>query len=113
MLVPVNDTKTMDTYLNGVMRRADHHGGNVLAVIPALRGYVEMFGTGINAFSQSGDLKNTAWFVSKKTGFRYFIGYCHHREVVSLRRANRQGVEIATLSNDTPLNDFLTLFQGL
>lgn len=114
MVVALRGMKEMDRYTDGVRRRAAHHGPNVYAVIPALRGYVECYGENIEAFEREGDVKNVSWFTSVASKKRYAFRYEHmNGGCIELRVNNTRGPLVATFNNTTANTDIFDVFEIL
>jgi hypothetical protein len=103
----------MNGHTDRVQKKAQHHAKTVTAVIPALRGFIETFGTRITGFTQNGDMKNSTWFVSKKTGTRYFVGYDHSTGMINIKLHDRRGAIMGSVDNTTSNVTLLSLFERL
>jgi hypothetical protein len=117
MSKPLKDLATRGEAIARQRVRAEHHGPNVHAVLPALWGYVEMFGHDVEVMTRLGVTGNITWFRSKKTNKWYCFGYNHgtapSNAFVELRDGNMQGKVIMTFTNATTMLDLYKLFGSL
>jgi hypothetical protein len=101
----------MQTYIDGVLNRARHHAHEVEDVIPALRGFVELYADEIHL--RGNGLVNVSWFRSAATGRRYAFSYSHSLRKVELRENSLRGPVIARFHNDSGNSTIHRLFRSL
>jgi hypothetical protein len=107
----------MDEVVTRMRTRAEHHGPNVVAILPALRGYLEEFGTNVEVRTHMGLTGNVTWFKSKRSGRYYCFGYSHgmgpQTGNIELRANNIQGPVVERFTNSTSLMDLYKIFRSL
>src|SRR5689334_17922143 len=111
MLTP----NSRDIYVKGVLARARHHAPNVMAVVPALLGFVEYYGERIQASERKNGLHrfgNLSWFKSKATGRKYAFRYEHNPSSIELRRHDSQGPLVYRFDNSTPNDEIKRVFEN-
>jgi hypothetical protein len=90
----------MPTYEQLHRRRNCACPQNVEDTIPMLRGLVETYGKNIVArYNSNGDALNSVRFTSKKTGVRYYVGFCYGDRRIHLRRYSQLGPTLAIWDN--------------
>ena len=107
----------MNQVVTRMRTRAEHHGPNVTAILPALRGYLEEYGYDISVRTHMGITGNVTWFKSKRSNNRYCFGYSHGTErsngYIELRAGTVQGPVLGKFTNDTPVMELYKLFGSI
>src|SRR3712207_5175691 len=101
MPLPVTDIETLKAYINGVMKRADHHAGDVNEIALVLAGVIvwRKDDEPIKINARDGEMKNVLWVRINNT--KYAFSYNHHTREIELRQASLKGSMLHTCSNHT------------
>ncbi len=112
MAISINSIEILQTYLKGVLLRAEHHAGNVEGVALTLAGAIIWKSTGeIEVREYAGSPANIIWFwVNDK---RYAMTYNHSNEEIELKSRTQSGDIIATFDNDSKYSEIINVFNGL
>ncbi|MEO8065529.1 MAG: hypothetical protein ABI643_01575 [Candidatus Doudnabacteria bacterium] len=111
MSVNVTTLETLKEYFAGVIRRANHHGPNIKAIVFPLIGYlVANVDVGsIRVRSHQGSMCNVLW--CKLSGKPYAFSYAHaDGGSIELRLNNLHGPVIARFTNSSSVDDFRRAF---
>jgi len=113
MPLKVTDIQTLKGYIDGVMKRADHHAGGVTEISLALAGAIiwRKDDAPIEVMARDGETKNVLWVKINDT--RYSFSYNHTSGEIELRQNNIRGRILHTFSNDTPLSQVKQIFETL
>lgn len=112
MAISIDSIEILQTYLNGVMSRSEHHAGNVEGVSLALLGAVMWRATGdIEVREYNGSPANMLWFYVGEN--RFSLLYNHSTEQIELRERTMNGGLISTFDNATAYADIITVFRAL
>ena len=112
MAISIDSIQTLQTYLSGVMGRADHHAGQVEGVALALLGAVVWRSTGeISVREYAGNPANIIWFFVGEQ--RYALVYNHSTEKIELRERTQGGNLLAEFDNDTTYQEVIDVFRQL
>ena len=113
MPLSVNDVATLETYLDGVMNRSEHHAETVGAIALTLLGAVlwRKDSTPISVRKYDGRPANIVWFEVK--GKRYALAYNHHDGCIELRQRTQSGKVLHQFTNDTPVTEVRRVFRRL
>ena len=112
MAITINSINSLQTYLNGVMNRSEHHAGNVEGVALALLGAVMWKADGeIEVREYNGRPANVIWF--HISGNKYALTYNHSDETIDLRERTQSGSVIEQFSNATTYKQIIDAFSRL
>ena len=114
MRVPVTDITELQSYMRGVMDRADHHASDVNDIALALVGAIvwkKDGGEPIKVMSQDGETKNVLWV--QIGGHRYAFSYNHERGQIEMRRESIRGDVLHGFTNAMPLSALKHVFESL
>lgn len=112
MAISIDSIQTLQTYLNGVIDRAEHHAGQVEGVALALLGAVVWRSTGeISVREYAGRPANILWFFVDKE--RYALVYNHENLKIELRERTQGGNAIAEFDNSTTYQEVINVFRDL
>lgn len=113
MPLQVNDVDALKAYIEGVMKRAKHHAGNVDGVAMALAGAIvwKKDAEPIEVMEIAGDTKNVLWV--KFGGKRYAFSYNHDAQTIEIRQGSTQGPVLHSFTNATPYADVISAFNAL
>lgn len=111
--VRIDDVDALKAYIDGVMKRAAHHAGNVDGIALALAGAIvwRKDADSIEVMARDGETKNVLW--SKIGGQKYAFSYNHEAHSIEMRRGSTQGVVLHSFSNATPIGDVVSIFRSL
>jgi hypothetical protein len=110
-MIPIDDQVIQQKYINGVLKRAEHHAPAVCGVAPSIIGHMTPFvdpGT-MAARPYGGHLGNIvrAEFGGRRIVFRYE----HDTAKIEAREGSLKGPVLAEFDNETPharLNEFFS-----
>ena len=114
MPLEVDDVTTLQNYLVGVVRRADHHGENVRHVVLALVGAIVLFKNpdrNIKVFAREGSTGNVLWVYVAES--KYAFSYDHPSRSIVLKQGSTQGEVLAHFTNATTIPEILDVFEHL
>ena len=114
MPLQVDDISTLQQYLTGVVRRADHHADNVRYVVLPLIGSIVLFKNPdheIKVLTSDGETKNVLWVHIGDS--RYAFSYDHRSKSIVMRRGSTQGPVLAHFDNTTTVPEILQAFETL
>ncbi len=112
MAISIDSIETLQTYLNGVMERADDHAGQVEGVALALLGAVVWRSTGeIEVREYAGNPANIIWFFVGNQ--RYALVYNHKNLKIELRERTQSGTALAEFDNSTTYQEVIDVFRDL
>jgi len=114
MPLSVTDVQILKTYVDGVMRRADHHASEVEQIALALTGAIlwrKDDGKDIRVMEQAGDTKNVLWVTI--SGKQYAFAYKHSAKTIEMRQDNMRGAVLHSFSNAMPLATLHQIFAQL
>lgn len=110
----VDDVTTLQTYLAGVVRRADHRGENVRHVILPLIGAIVLFKNPdrhIRVYEREGSTGNVLWVYIGDT--QYAFSYDHLSDSIVLKHVTTQGQVLAQFTNATTIPEIENIFEEL
>jgi hypothetical protein len=114
MPLSVTDVEILKAYIDGVMRRADHHANEVEEIALALTGAIlwkKDDGKDIRVMEKSGNTKNVLWVAIG--GQQYAFAYNHEAKTIEMRQGNMRGVVLHSFSNAMPLATLYQIFAQL
>ncbi|MFL3663009.1 MAG: hypothetical protein ACJ04Q_03335 [Flavobacteriales bacterium] len=112
MAISIDSIQTLQTYLSGVMGRAEHHAGQVEGVALALLGAVVWRSTGEIAVREyAGNPANIIWFYVGSE--KYALVYNHSTEKIELRERTQGGTTLAEFDNRTSYQEVISAFSAL
>lgn len=113
MPLAVGDLETLETYLNGVLNRSEHHAQTVGAIALALIGAVlwRKDDEPIQVRTYAGGTANILWFYV--SGVRYALAYNHRNGRIELRQRTQNGRTLARFNNRTPVTRVQRVFREL
>lgn len=114
MPIPIETIEDFQSYLNGVITRAQHHAHEVEDVILTLAGAVLLVkdpDTSIELFSREGSAANVIWV--RVRGTRYAFSYDHSNRQVVIKRGSTRGNVVSTFNNQTPTRDVIDIIRRL
>jgi hypothetical protein len=114
MPLQVDDVATLQGYLAGVVRRADHHADNVRDVVLPLVGAIVLFKDAersIEVMTREGSTTNVLW--AYIGGSRFAFSYDHDSRSIVLKRGTTQGNVLARFTNSTSIPEILATFETL
>ncbi|MGM9491903.1 hypothetical protein [Ideonella sp. YS5] len=110
-LVNVDD---LQEHLFGVLRRSDHHAGDVNEVLLTLSGAIlwrKSPQDPVKVNTKEGAGGNVIWF--RVDGMRYVLLYNHELRRIELAEGGRKGELIHTFTNETSTAEVVRIFAGL
>ena len=114
MPLQVDDVATLQGYLAGVVKRADHHADNVRQVVLPLVGAIVLFKNpkhSIEVMMRKGSTTNVLWVYIGDS--RYAFSYDHGSKSIALKRGTTQGKVLAKFTDATTTPEILNVFEGL
>ena len=113
MALQVADLNTLETYLDGVMNRSEHHAITVGGIALALLGAVlwKKDDAPIEVRTHDGRPANILWV--QIAGQRYALAYNHHDECIELRARTQSGDVLHRFTNATPVAEVWQVFENL
>lgn len=112
MAISINSIDSLQTYLNGVLGRADHHAKNVEGVALSLIGAVIWRSTGeISVREYNGHPANMLWFHVGPN--KYVLTYNHSDETIELKDRTHTGSVLASFDNSSSYEDIISIFKSL
>lgn len=114
MALTVTEIEQLRAYLNGVMRRADHHAGNVKEIALALAGAILWKKTDeepIKVMVREGKTTNVLWVRIREK--RYAFSYDHETDQIDMRENSVQGPTLHSFTNRTSLSELYSIFDAL
>lgn len=111
MAIVIDSVDSLQTYLNGVLHRSDHHAGNVRGASLALIGAILSKATGeIRVREYNGRPANMIWFSVGPNN--YMMKYNHDSEMIELHDRN-SGTLINEFDDNTSYADIIGAFNRL
>jgi hypothetical protein len=110
-LVNVDD---LQEHLFGVLRRSDHHAGEVNEVLLTISGAIlwrKSPKDPVKVNTKEGAGGNVIWF--RVDGMRYALLYSHELRRIELTEGGRKGELIHTFTNDTSTAEVVRVFAAL
>ncbi|MBD2364002.1 hypothetical protein H6G36_22920 [Anabaena minutissima FACHB-250] len=113
MPLQVTDIQTLKAYMDEVMKRADHHAGDVNEIFLVLAGAIvwKKDDEPIRVMARDGETKNVLWVRINNTN--YAFSYNHSASEIELRLDSIRGKVLHTFSNKTPLSQVRQIFESL
>jgi hypothetical protein len=113
MPISVDDVATLETYLQGVINRSEHHAETVGAIALALLGAVlwRKDGKPLEVRRYAGEPANIVWF--EVDGNRYALAYNHGVGCIELRERTQSGKVRHRFTNKTSVIEVREVFQAL
>jgi hypothetical protein len=112
MAISIDSLEILQTYLVGVISRAEHHAGNVEGVALALAGAVIWKSNGEIAVREyAGSPANIIWFWIND--HKYSLVYNHSNGKIELRDRTQSGDTLAEFDNNTTYSEIIRIFNGL
>lgn len=112
MAISIDSIQLLQTYLIGVLSRADHHAENVKGVALALAGAVIWKSTGqISVREYLGEPANILWFYINIRKFS--LVYNHKNDKIELRERTQSGETLAIFDNETTYSEIIDIFNNL
>jgi len=109
-LVNVDD---LQEQLLGILRRSDHHAGEVNEVLLTIAGAIlwRKSPEPVKVNTKDGAGGNVIWF--RVDGLRYALLYNHELRRIELSEGGRKGELLCTFTNETPTTEVVRVFAGL
>ena len=109
----VTEVSELQTYIQGIIERAEHHAGNVDEIALVLAGAIvwQKDDNPIKVMTKDGNIKNVLWVFIR--GKRYAFSYNHQSDEIEMREKSIQGTVLHTFSNGTQLSEVKKIFQEL
>ena len=109
-LVNVDD---LQEQLLGILRRSDHHAGEVNEVLLTISGAIlwRKSPEPVKVNTKNGAGGNVIWF--RVDGLRYALLYNHELRRIELSEGGRKGELLCTFTNETPTAEVVRVFAGL
>ncbi len=113
MSIELKTAATLHRYADRVVERSNHHAANVLAVFPALLGYVTTYADprSIKVREMLGETANMGW--ATFGGRRIAFVYSHARERIEARERTLRGAVLQAFDNRTSLQTLQSFFASL
>ena len=114
MALNVSDLETLETYLDGVMNRSQHHAETVGAIALALIGAVlwkKDDDKPIKVRTRSGSTANVLWV--QIAGKVYALVYNHKKARIELHERVQNGRVVGRFTNATPVTEVRRIFERL
>lgn len=112
MATTIATLKILQTYLNGVMERADHHANNVNEIALAITGGIIWRSIkDVKVLSKLGDMKNVLWMQTNNKTLCFV--YNHNTQNIDVRENTIQGNTIMTFNNKNSVKDVKDFFKTL
>jgi hypothetical protein len=112
MALTIDTLNLLNSYILGVMDRADHHGENVNEIVLTLAGAVVWKATqDVEVRMHQGSMANVLWLTVGVN--RYAIAYNHNSQDIEIRERSQQGDVIATFNNQTTNLEVKQVFAKL
>jgi Integron cassette protein VCH_CASS1 chain len=113
MTTKITDIDTLQKYFTGIVKRADHHAGQVDEIMFALVGTIILCKDlpPIEVMTHNGDMKNAFWV--KISNKRYAFSYNHETYTIEMRENSIKGKVIHSFSNITLLSELVNIFRNL
>lgn len=112
MAISIDSIEGLQTYLNGVLGRANHHAENVEGVSLTLLGAVIWRSTGeISVREYNGVPANMIWFHINDN--KYVLTYNHSDEAIELKDRTHTGNVLASFDNTTANSEIIEVFRKL
>ena len=108
----VTDVDVLQDYIRGVMKRADHHAGNINEVCLVIAGAVVWRKDGdIRVYERQGQMTNALWV--QINGSRYALSYNHDAGQIKIREDSMQGNVLASFDNSNTAAEVRQFFESL
>ena len=109
-LVNVDD---LQEQLLGILRRSDHHAGEVNEVLLTISGAIlwRKSPEPVKVNTKEGVGGTVIWF--RVDGLRYALLYNHELRRIELSEGGRKGELLCTFTNETPTAEVVRVFAGL
>ena len=109
----ITDVEVLQTYLRGVLARAEDHADDVSEVALTLAGAIiwRKDKEPIQVREHSGHLANVLWV--KINGNQYAFSYGHESKAIEIRRGNIRGEVLGTFTNRTTAAEVKRFFAEL
>lgn len=113
MPIKVTEVDILQTYLSGVMDRADHHATGVNEIALTLVGAIVWAKDEepIQVLTREGAMKNVLWV--RINGVRYAFSYNHQNRSIGMHQDSTNGMLIYSFSNETPVLKVREIFESL
>ena len=112
MALTITTLTLLNSYINGVMHRADDHGLNVNEIVLTLAGAVIWKATqDVEVRTYNGTTANILWLTVNTN--RYAIAFDHNTGNIEIRKRTQNGTVIAVFNNTSSALDVKTVFATL
>ena len=113
MPATLTDISQLQSYIQGVMKRAAHHAGNVDQVVLTLAGAIvwRKDADPIKVMTRDGDTKNVMWV--SISGKRCAFSYNHQTGKIEMREGTTQGDVQHAFDNGTTAATIKAMFEAL
>lgn len=110
---PISDVQVLNSYLQGVIERAEHHAGKVDEIALAIAGAIvwRKDPEDLEVLEREGEMKHVLW--ARIGGERYAVSYNHEASTIEVRQGSTQGTVIQSFDNSTSLTELKQFFQRL
>lgn len=110
----VTDVSELQSYIRGVIERAEHHAGNVDEVALELAGAIlwrKDDDEPISVMTYRGETANVLWV--RIGGTRYAFSYNHQAGAIEMRQDSTQGNALHRFTNAMTLAEVKRVFDAL
>ena len=112
MAITITSIQELQTYLQGVLDRANHHAINVSQITLALVGAIIWRADGqISVREYGGRPANMIWF--HIGDHRYVLTFNHGTQKIELKDRTQTGAIITTFDNTSSHQDVIAAFENL
>jgi Integron cassette protein VCH_CASS1 chain len=114
MPISLVNVDELQEHLLGVLRRSDHHAGDVNEVLLTISGAIlwrKNPSDPVKVNTKEGAGGNVIWF--RVEGTRYALLYNHVESRIELTEGGRKGELLHTFTNATPTAEVVRVFAGL
>lgn len=111
MAVSIESIEELNKYFSGVVKRAEHHAGEVNDIIYPLLGFVILKASYIKARFYR---ENPANVLTVEIDNRmYCIMYSHGNECIEIRENNLNGKTLCSFDNSSTIKDIKNFFNNI
>jgi hypothetical protein len=114
MPISLMNVDDLQEHLLGVLRRSDHHAGEVNEVLLTISGAIlwrKNPQEPVKVNTKEGAGGNVIWF--RVDGLRYALLYNHELRRIELSEGGRKGELVHTFTNETSTSEVVRVFAGL
>lgn len=112
MAATIATIKILQKYLNGVMKRADHHANNVNEIALAIAGGILWKSSAdVKVMTRNGEMKNVLWLQTNDKLLCFVFN--HDTGNIDIRDNGIQGKTLVSFNNTNSLKDVKDFFKTL